>query len=135
MTLVGRVASWRGEKGWGTLWSPELDGKVWAHYSMIVDMDGYRDLDRGDFVAFTYEEAQQDGYSYRAEWVRRLDGDERQRTKDYLVEFARWQETGNGPRPVRPDFGDIGPAAGDDSAQSDGGRSFIEWSIITYRPD
>jgi len=133
MAMVGRVASWRGEKGWGTLWSPELPTKVWAHFSNIVEMDGYRELDRGDFVVFTYEEAQQDGYSYRAEWVRRLDGDERQGASDYLVEFARWQQTGTGPRPIGPDFGDIAPADAVDSPQSNG-SAFSEWSI-TYRPE
>lgn len=68
----GTVKFFRPEKGWGAITSPDLpDGcDAWVHFSAI-DMDGYRDLEVGDQVEFSYEEAQQDSFRFRATRVRR----------------------------------------------------------------
>lgn len=68
----GTVKFFKPEKGWGAITSPDLpDGcDAWVHFSAI-DMDGYRDLEVGDQVEFSYEEAQQDSFRFRATRVRR----------------------------------------------------------------
>ncbi|MCO5970947.1 S1 domain-containing protein [Actinoallomurus soli] len=72
-SVRGQVASWDDEAGWGVLTSPEVPGEVWAHFSAIrlADPGGYRALRPRDAVLFTWEEADQDGYSFRAVEVRR----------------------------------------------------------------
>lgn len=69
----GRVVSWDDEAGWGVLTSPEVPGEVWAHFSAIrlADPGGHRGLRPRDSVLFTWEETDQDGYSFRAVEVRR----------------------------------------------------------------
>jgi len=69
---TGTVKFFKAEKGWGAISSLELpDGyDVWVHYSAI-DGDGFRMLTQGDRVEFRYERAQQDGFRYRATWVRK----------------------------------------------------------------
>lgn len=64
------VQVWYAEEGWGVLESPSTPGGCWAHYSHI-EMTGYRSLDAGDAVDFRWESADQDGYTYRATWVRK----------------------------------------------------------------
>lgn len=69
----GSVKFFKAEKGWGAISSPELpEGfDAWVHFSTI-EMDGYRALETGDQVEFTYEEAQQDSFRFRATRVRKL---------------------------------------------------------------
>ncbi|MEV0402844.1 cold shock domain-containing protein [Actinoallomurus sp. NPDC050550] len=52
--------------------SPEVPGEVWAHFSSIrlPDPDAYRALNAREPVVFTWEEADQDGYAFRAVEVR-----------------------------------------------------------------
>ncbi|MDQ1540375.1 MAG: cold shock protein [Actinomycetota bacterium] len=63
---------WKAERGWGAISSDELPpGRdAWAHYSHIMDMPGYRTLEVGQAVEFTYEAAHQDGFDFRAIEVR-----------------------------------------------------------------
>ncbi|MEU6752630.1 cold shock domain-containing protein [Spirillospora sp. NPDC046719] len=68
----GTVASWDDENGWGVLVSPDVPGEVWAHFSAVrTAPGGFASLDPGESVLFTWEEAEQDGYAYRALDVRR----------------------------------------------------------------
>lgn len=67
----GTVASWDDEAGWGVLVSPDVPGEVWAHFSDVQAEPGaFASLDPGESVLFTWEEAEQDGYAYRALYVR-----------------------------------------------------------------
>ncbi|WP_277955252.1 hypothetical protein [Saccharopolyspora soli] len=43
---------------------------MWAHFSDI-DAMGFRSLTAGEQVVLRAERAEQDGYSWRATWVRR----------------------------------------------------------------
>lgn len=69
----GTVMFFKAEKGWGAISSPDLPKgfDAWVHYSAIV-MDGYRTLEAGDEVEFTYEAAQQDSFDFVATQVRKL---------------------------------------------------------------
>ena len=69
----GHVKFFRSEKGWGAIVSPSLPHDVWVHFSSI-DAEGYRGLEEGDNVEFTYEDCwgHQDSWHYRATWCRRL---------------------------------------------------------------
>lgn len=71
--LQGTVKFFDAERGWGAISSPDLpDGHdAWVHFSMI-DMSGYRALEAGDRVEFGYENGPQDGFRFRATYVRRL---------------------------------------------------------------
>ncbi|MCM2413889.1 hypothetical protein LNW71_20540 [Streptomyces sp. RKAG290] len=71
--------------------SPELPGEVWAHFSAVhtTDPGAFATLQPGEAVHFTWEEADLDGYSYRALRVRRpgdpatgWEGDEEQDDED-----------------------------------------------------
>jgi CspA family cold shock protein len=68
----GVVKSWIAEDGWGVISSDELPAghDAWAHYSQIVDMPGYRALEAGQAVEFSFEAAQHDGFDFRAVEVR-----------------------------------------------------------------
>lgn len=70
---VGIVKFWKAEEGWGAISSPSLpDGcDAFAHFS-VVDAEGYRALEAGQRVEFTFEAAQQDSFNFRTTWVRRL---------------------------------------------------------------
>jgi CspA family cold shock protein len=68
--VVGVVAAWHCDRGWGVLRSAAVDGDVWAHFSNI-DATGYRSLEVGETVTFTYETPGQDGYPHRARRVKR----------------------------------------------------------------
>lgn len=65
----GRVLEWHSEEGWGVLASDALPGKVWAHCS-VIQAEGYRELAVGQSVTFTAEQAEQDGYRWRAVSIR-----------------------------------------------------------------
>jgi cold shock protein len=64
--VIGRVQRWYPEEGWGVLESKDLDGAVFAHYSSIRDQSGWRGLEAGQQVAFTWEQPGQDGCEYSA---------------------------------------------------------------------
>ena len=64
-TTVGTVRLWIDEEGWGVLDSDATPGGAWAHFSAIAGT-GFRRLNPGQAVEFTYEHAKQDGYDFRA---------------------------------------------------------------------
>lgn len=64
-TTIGTVRLWADEEGWGVLDSDATPGGTWTHYSSVVGT-GFRRLDPGQTVEFTYEHAKQDGYEFRA---------------------------------------------------------------------
>ena len=65
MTSVGAVRVWHAEEGWGVLDSAATPGGCWTHFSAVL-VPGYRTLDAGAAVEFTFEAADQDGYAFRA---------------------------------------------------------------------
>ena len=65
MTSRGKVRVWHAEEGWGVLDSAATPGGCWTHYSAVL-VAGYRALDTGEAVEFTFEAAEQDGYVFRA---------------------------------------------------------------------
>jgi CspA family cold shock protein len=65
MTSRGKVRVWHAEEGWGVLDSAATPGGCWTHYSAVL-VAGYRALDTGGAVEFTFETAEQDGYAFRA---------------------------------------------------------------------
>ncbi|HSZ29492.1 MAG TPA: cold shock domain-containing protein [Pseudonocardiaceae bacterium] len=69
----GKVKEWSDDHGWGVIVSPEV-GEVWAHH-VHLDQDGFRALTPGESVELGYIDMSpgtQDGYRYRAAWVRRV---------------------------------------------------------------
>jgi len=70
---IGTVKFYRDVKGWGAISSDELpEGcDAWVHFSVIVG-DGYRSLEAGQRVEFSYEAARQDSFRFRATQVRVL---------------------------------------------------------------
>ncbi|EHR53578.1 cold shock protein [Saccharomonospora marina XMU15] len=68
----GTVKFFNPEEGWGTIASPDLPAgfDAWVHYSAI-ELDGFRELQAGEAVEFSYEEVQQDGFCFRATSVRK----------------------------------------------------------------
>lgn len=70
VAVAGTVQRWDDEEGWGVLVSPDVEGTVFAHFSHIRDMTGYRFLSRGQSVEFEYETPGQDGCDHSASWVR-----------------------------------------------------------------
>lgn len=69
----GTVKSWRSTEGWGVLVSPDVPGEVWAHFSAIwaEEPGAFLSLAPKEPVVFTWERADQDGYSFSATEVRR----------------------------------------------------------------
>lgn len=65
MATMGTVRIWNDEQGWGIIDAPETPGGCWTHFSHLA-MDGYRSLPAGQKVHLEWEEAQQDGFSFRA---------------------------------------------------------------------
>jgi cold shock protein len=65
MTSRGSVRVWHAAEGWGVLDSADTPGGCWAHFSSVL-VPGYRTLDDGAAVEFTFEAAEQDGYAFRA---------------------------------------------------------------------
>ncbi|MFE0098903.1 cold-shock protein [Streptomyces sp. NPDC059009] len=75
--MRGTVQSWDDEFGWGVLTSPAVPGEIWAHFSALrTDPGAFASLTPGEAVFFTWEEAEQDGYLYRALRVGRPGGPE-----------------------------------------------------------
>ncbi|WP_052847144.1 cold-shock protein [Streptomyces avicenniae] len=68
---AGIVHRWDDEDGWGVIRSEAVPGDVFAHFSSIASApSSFRSLDVGEPVTFTWEQAAQDGFSYRAVTVR-----------------------------------------------------------------
>jgi cold shock protein len=65
MTSLGQVRVWHEEDGWGVIDSDATPGGCWTHYSSVL-VAGYKGLQAGRAVTFTFETAEQDGYSFRA---------------------------------------------------------------------
>jgi CspA family cold shock protein len=63
--FTGHVHEWHSEEGWGVLASPALPEMTWAHFSSI-EAEGFRELTAGQSVTFSAEEAEQDGFRWRA---------------------------------------------------------------------
>jgi cold shock protein len=65
--VPGTVRWFDGEQGWGVIDAPDVPGGCFVHFSNIAGV-GYRSLDDGQQVLFTYERPgfKQDGYDYRA---------------------------------------------------------------------
>jgi cold shock protein len=64
MASQGVVREWHDEEGWGVIDSEATPGGCWAHYSAVL-VAGYRRLEEAQVVSFTFEVAEQDGYSFR----------------------------------------------------------------------
>lgn len=64
MQTRGIVRTWS-EEGWGVVDAPHAPGGCWVHWSHVL-MTGYRQLTPGQAVEIDYEEADQDGFAYRA---------------------------------------------------------------------
>ncbi|MGH9068626.1 MAG: cold shock domain-containing protein [Acidimicrobiales bacterium] len=71
MTIRGMAVWWNDDEGFGVVRSDDAPGEVWAHFS-ILDMEDYRSLVPGQPVEVDYEAIEQDGYHWRAGWVRPL---------------------------------------------------------------
>lgn len=65
MSVIGVVRTWRNDEGWGVIDSAETPGGCWAHFSAVA-MPGYRSLQPGAPVELDWEQAEQDGFHYRA---------------------------------------------------------------------
>ena len=65
MVTSGIVREWHDEEGWGVIDAPDTPGGCWAHFSS-VGMPGYRRLSAGQVVTLDFEDAEQDGYAFRA---------------------------------------------------------------------
>lgn len=63
----GVVRWFDGEQGWGVIDAPEVPGGCFVIFFNIVG-EGYRSLQDGQKVTFTYEEPgfKQDGFDFRA---------------------------------------------------------------------
>ena len=65
---VAGVVTWFDvDEGWGVIEAPEVPGGCFVHFANI-QMAGYRELQAGQRVRFTFERPGflQDGYAYRA---------------------------------------------------------------------
>jgi cold shock protein len=78
-TATGIVKFWLDNEGWGVLTSPAVPREVWVPFSAI-EGTGYKDLNEGDKVEFSYHGAHQEEelngvvtiYSFVADLARRL---------------------------------------------------------------
>jgi CspA family cold shock protein len=75
----GKVKEWNEDLGWGVLLSPDVPGEVWAHFMHIDSQGAFRSLDAGAAVEFDFiaPPGGQDGFLYRATWVRQLPSESR----------------------------------------------------------
>ena len=65
VVIDATVREWHDELGWGVVDTAETPGGCWVHYSH-VDSRGYRTLSDVAQVRLEYEQAEQDGYRFRA---------------------------------------------------------------------
>ena len=61
----GVVRAWFGDEGWGVLDCGRTPGGCWVHFSALA-VDGYRALVPEQRVELEWEQADQDGFVYRA---------------------------------------------------------------------
>ena len=74
MATAGTVRFWNSEEGWGVIDSVGIVSGCWAHFTHIRSgaadtadaARGFRGLDDGQSVEFTWEKYPQDGYEFRA---------------------------------------------------------------------
>lgn len=66
MAVRAVVREWRDDEGWGVVDSPETPGGCWVHFSHIAVADAYRTAHAGQQVMLEWEDADQDGFDYRA---------------------------------------------------------------------
>ncbi|WP_250563637.1 cold shock domain-containing protein [Sphaerisporangium fuscum] len=62
---TGTVVEWYEEEGWGFIRSADVSGDVFARFSSITGVEGYRCLVPGQRVRFTWEQFPQDGFAFR----------------------------------------------------------------------
>ncbi|GAB3775359.1 CspA family cold shock protein [Nocardioides ginsengisegetis] len=74
MSSQGQVREWHHDDGWGVIDSAETPGGCWAHFG-VVRVRGYRTLDAGQDVEFTFQPVDQDGYAFSATAVWPAGGD------------------------------------------------------------
>ena len=65
MTSMGKVRIWHDAEGWGVIDSEVTPDGCWAHFSSVL-VAGNKALGTGREVRFSFEVAEQDGYSFRA---------------------------------------------------------------------
>jgi cold shock protein len=65
MSVGGVVRAWSREEGWGVIDSQDTPGGCWTHFSSVL-VPGSRELRAGQSVTLNYEQADQDGYTFRA---------------------------------------------------------------------
>jgi CspA family cold shock protein len=65
MANGGVVREFHVDVGWGVVDGPAVPGGCWVHFSAIAT-DGFRRLSAGQHVWFRAEDAEQDGFSFRA---------------------------------------------------------------------
>ena len=63
--VAGVVKWFDADEGWGVIEAPEVPGDCFVHFSNI-EMTGYRQLQAGQQVRFTFAQPGQDGCAYRA---------------------------------------------------------------------
>jgi CspA family cold shock protein len=70
---TGTVRDWYSTEGWGVLVAPDVEGTVFAHFS-VIDLPGnqYRELHAGQPVEFKYTTPGQDGCDHTAQYVKGL---------------------------------------------------------------
>ncbi|MEU6267446.1 cold shock domain-containing protein [Saccharopolyspora shandongensis] len=66
----GHVEIWHVNDGWGVISVQGQSSKIWGHYSHI-EASGFRSLAVGDRVKIKAEPAEQDGYHWRATWIKK----------------------------------------------------------------
>ncbi|OFE17945.1 hypothetical protein BA895_13485 [Humibacillus sp. DSM 29435] len=72
MVTNGIVRQWHDDQGWGVIDSLDTPGGCWAHFSSVETL-GYRRLPVGQRVTLEFEDAEQDGFAFRARHVRPSD--------------------------------------------------------------
>jgi len=65
MVSTGLVRLWNDHEWWGVIGSDATPGGCWASFAAVL-VDGYRSLEEGQQVRFSFEAADQDGYAFRA---------------------------------------------------------------------
>lgn len=65
MSDSGVVRTWSVDEGWGVIDAPSTPGGCWALFSMLAT-ESFWEPHAGQLVDFEWEEADQDGFSFRA---------------------------------------------------------------------
>ncbi|GAA2791416.1 cold shock domain-containing protein [Saccharopolyspora taberi] len=68
----GQVEEWNRSEGWGVIRIENETQRIWGHFSHIdADANDFRSLEPGEHVVLTVEPAEQDGYHWRATWIKK----------------------------------------------------------------